>query len=371
MQEVLFVSKPVVPPFNDGSKCLVRDITTGITAYTPRVMVTKDASPWSPHVALAKVYAGTGGYSPALLENARVLAWLLARSRASLWHFLFAPNPRTSQVGKLVKKIRQVPVVQTIASPPRVFDAPQRLLFGDIVVAQSQWTKNEFLRAYERAGAGEVPKFEVILPSVPELEQPSTERVQAMRAILEIPQDAPILLYPGDLEVVRARECIVSMLEPLLREAPNAHLVFAYRNKTPHAAGIAQTLRERLPSKSVHFIAEVPDMHALVATSRLLLFPVDDLYGKVDLPIVVLEAMQFGVPVAAADTGPLADLQGGWKVPPGDHRALLRASLSALWDEGARRACIEAQREALRLHHRPAHVARQYESIYDRLLSRA
>ena len=38
-------------------------------------------------------------------------------------------------MGAWLKRIRGVPVVQTIASPPRDFDKPQTLLFGDVVVA--------------------------------------------------------------------------------------------------------------------------------------------------------------------------------------------------------------------------------------------
>jgi len=371
MPQVLFVSKPVVPPFNDGSKCLVRDIASALRSYAPRVMVTRETGTWAPEILEAKVYAGVGGYSPALMENARVLAWLLTRSSDALWHFLFAPNPRTSQTGKWLKRIRRVPVVQTIASPPRSFLEPQRLLFGDVVAAQSHWTKNEFLRAYADAGIPDVPQIEVIAPAVPDFARPSTDRVMAIRDRLQVPADAPLFLYPGDLEVASARESVESMIKPLLSEASNAHLVFAYRRKTERAQEIAVQMQARLPSQSVHFMSDVPDMHALIATSQLLLFPVVDLYGKVDLPIVVLEAMHLGVPVVTVDQGPLADLAGVWRVSPGDPRALLRTALLALWDEPARMACIAAQREAIERQHRPVQVAGRYEKLYDRLLGRA
>ena len=55
--EVLFVSKPLVAPFNDGSKCLVRDIATALTTYAPRVMVPKDAQLWAPGILAANVYS--------------------------------------------------------------------------------------------------------------------------------------------------------------------------------------------------------------------------------------------------------------------------------------------------------------------------
>ena len=369
--QILFVSKPVVPPFNDGSKCLVRDIAGALQAYTPRVMVTRGSGTWAPDILGAKVYAGVGGYSPAVIENARVFAWLLTQSRDSLWHFLFAPNPRTSQIGKFLKRVRRIPVVQTIASPPRSFQEPDKLLFGDVAVAQSQWTRSEFLRAYADLRLQRVPPIEVIPPSVPDLKRPSTDRMQAIRAQLEVSSDSPILLYPGDLEVDCAREAVESMIEPLLSEAPDARIVFAYRNKTARAAEIAASMQARLPRTSVRFMAEVPDMHALVATSCLVLFPVHDLYGKVDLPIVVLEAMHFGVPVVTVAQGPLMELQGPWQVQPGDHRGLLRAALRALWDDAARQACVEAQRLTIEREHRPARVANRYETIYDSLLSPA
>ncbi len=193
---VLFVSKPVVAPFNDGSKCLVRDIAGALTSFVPRVMLPKDANTWSSEVLPARVYAGKGSYRPALADNARVFLWLLARSRESLWHFVFAPNRRTSQMGKLLKEIRGIPVVQTIASPPRSFQEPQRLLFGDVVVAQSHWTKNEFLRAYVNAGVREPPPLEVIPPAVPALEQPSVLRQLAVRALLEYSGKCPIASIP-------------------------------------------------------------------------------------------------------------------------------------------------------------------------------
>lgn len=369
--QVLFVSKPVLAPFNDGSKCLVRDLAGAMTAYVPRVMLPKGADTWSPDVLSARVYARQGNYRPALIDNARVFFWLLARSRESLWHFVFAPNPRTSQMGQWLKQIRGVPVVQTVASPPRSFTDPQRLLFGDVVVAQSHWTKNEFLRAFVESGMRNPPALEVIPPSVPELEQPSAERLRATRAALGVLPDAPLLVYPGDLEISHGSQWVADMAKPLLLARPEAQLVFAYREKTPRAAECAKMLRSRLASEAVHFVSEVPDMHALLATSSAVLFPVDDLYGKVDLPIVTLEAMQLGVPVVALDRGPLADLQGVWRVPPGDSEALLDAALRALRNDSARQSCILAQRESINRHHRPAHVAAAYTAIYDELLGRS
>ncbi len=39
--------------------------------------------------------------------------------------------------------------------------------------------------------------------------------------------------------------------------------------------------------------------------------PVDDLHGKVDLPIVLLEALTLGTPALVLDEGPLSGTHGG------------------------------------------------------------
>ena len=107
-EQVLFVSKPVVEPFNDGSKCFVRDLSSALQQYSPRIMVPRDAQLTLSESQLARVYSRQGDYRPALTDNVRVLLWLMTRARERLWHFVFAPNPRTSQIGRLVKRLRRV-----------------------------------------------------------------------------------------------------------------------------------------------------------------------------------------------------------------------------------------------------------------------
>ncbi|RYE84348.1 MAG: hypothetical protein EOO75_18225, partial [Myxococcales bacterium] len=74
---VLFVSKPIVPPYHDGTRCLVRDLSTHMRRVFPTVLTTPDAPAPGPGVSVEPVYAGAGSFAPALRDNARVLARLL------------------------------------------------------------------------------------------------------------------------------------------------------------------------------------------------------------------------------------------------------------------------------------------------------
>ncbi len=356
---VLFVSKPIAPPFHDGTKCLVRDVARHLERVQPLVMSHRGAepliaAPGRQPIQSLPVYGDAGRFTPGAAQNLRAAAFLLGRARADVWHFVYAPNPRTSGVGRFLRQIRRVPVVQTIASPPRSFDGIERLLFGDVIVAQSRWTRDRIGREGVR----------VIPPPVPELAVRTPEAMAAVRRTLELTDDRKIFVYPGDLEFSSGAESVARVVEPLCAAVPEAVIVFAYRNKTPRAEPAAQALAERLDRSRVRFTSSLSDVLALIAQSEAVLFPVDELWGKVDLPIVLLEAMALGVPVVALDHGPLRDLEGVVHVPPGDDRALVRAAADLATQREFRVQVIAAQKQAIERRHRAEVIARQYEQLY-------
>ena len=365
---VLFVSKPIAPPFRDGSKCLVRDVARQLTRIDPIVLSTPGApaltaAPGARPVRLVAAYGAPGAFTPALSANARAAAWLLVGSRATVWHFVFAPNPSTSRVGRVLARIRRVPVVQTIASPPRSFEQPERLFFGQILVAQSSWTQ----RAIETSCAGSglpVPRVVVIPPPVPEISLPTSAAVAAARAAIGLAPEARYLIYPGDLETSSGADVTASLVERLAMTHPELWTVFAYRRKSPRAVEVAARLAARLSGHQVRFAENAPDILALLSGARAVLFPVDDLWGKVDLPIVLLEAMALGVPVLALDQGPLSDLGGVLQVASCDASAWHAAVTNLLADDERRAFIVRAQQQALTARHRAADVARAYEDLY-------
>src|SRR5262249_48936616 len=141
-----------------------------------------------------------------------------------------------------------------------------------------------------RAAGAPLPRLEGIPPPVPKLAPGSEPEIAEFRRELELPDGAPYFVYPGDLETSSGARVSAELLAPLARALPEARLVFAYRNKTPRAAVEAARLVQRLPGGQVRFVSDTPRIDALVAGARAVLFPVDDLWGKVDLPIVLLEA---------------------------------------------------------------------------------
>lgn len=369
---VLFVSKPIAPPFHDGTKCLVRDIARCLQEVDPVVLSSRGAPPLADGrraIEMVPIYGSSGSYAPALAQNIRAAAWLLTRSQADVWHFIFAPNTRTSQVGRLLRKARGVPVVQTIASPPRQFENVDSLLFGDTIVAQSRWTRQQILDVYSRKGLV-APPVHVIPPPVPMALTRSAERVARFRAELGVAPGVPLFVYPGDMEVSSGARVTAELSRRLTRVLPDAVTVFAYRAKTPRAKVVAAELKSQVDPARVRFVSGIPDVLELVAGATAIVFPVDDLWGKVDLPIVLLEAMVLGVPVVALGRGPLLDLEGTELVPSLDPDLWVRALVDLAQSARARRSRSDAQREAVK-RHSAANVAAAYEALYLSLGNRA
>ena len=344
----------------------MRDLCLHLECVEAHVMGTGEpAVELGPRTVSHPVYGTSGGFSPGLRQNLSAALFLLTRSRADLWHFVFAPNPRSSQVGGVLKKLRRVPTIQTIASPPRNFENPGQLLFGDICVAQSEWTKNEFASSLKSAGVER--RVEVIFPPAPDVERPSEARCQKERARLGVPADAPLFVYPGDLEVSEGAALVVGFAREISERVAGARVVVAYRDKTSHVEEAARVLREKADPDLVLFERNVPDIHALIATCTAVLFPVDDLYGKVDLPIVLLEAMRFGTPVLALDEGPLKSLWGALRLP-NEARAWLDAIGRVTRDEDFRSGLVAEGTRALGEHFAAYRVAKKYEALYADLL---
>jgi glycosyltransferase involved in cell wall biosynthesis len=360
---VLIVSKPVVPPYHDGSICLVRDLAGSLEGVSPTVLTTRDAPAIGSRVHHTRLYASRGAYAPALNDNLRVLTYLLLGPRFDVWHFVFAPNPRSSQAASFARSIRRVPVLQTIASRPLTFTDSSRLLFGDRVVALSHFTADRL------AAHGFPPsRITVLAPPVRDVER-TPQQVARARAWASVAPDVPMFVYGGDLEFSKGARTVAEAADAILSAVDESVIVFACRAKTPRSRQAQEDLQRMLVARRdrLRFVGEVPDLPALLASATAAPFPADDLYGKVDLPYAVLEACLLQVPVIVAARSPLEEIDGVIAIQPNDARELAAACIRLAREPSMRKAVGAQLRKHVLEHHDPGRVARDYETLYAKL----
>lgn len=357
MRSVLFVSKPVTPPWNDSSKNLVRDVASHLREFEARVMVTRNATP-PQGTHPVPIYPQTSRFAPGLSANLRVLARLVAAPlwrREHLWHFFFAPNKRSSDAARLASGLRRMPTIQTVCSAPAEGVDLKRVLFADVTVVLSEHTEKRL------ATARSVVR---IPPAITPLQMPTS----TTRDAFGVPNDVPLVVYPGDLEFGSGAERTLRAVAGI----DDAHLIMACRLKTAEARAHERTLRElgdRLAPGRVTWLGETPRIHDVLACADVVALPSETLYAKMDYPLVLLEAMMLQRPVVVSAQTPAAELaSAGACVVEGNVDAL-EAELRGLLDDQTRRIELgQTGREVVLERFSPASVAAQYEAVYRSLL---
>jgi phosphatidylinositol alpha-1,6-mannosyltransferase len=363
MAEVLLVSKPVGPPWNDSTKNLVRDLAWSMERHRPVVLARRGADGGPPRGRVERIYRrSAGGFAPAVADNAFVLLRLLAGRRADVWHFFFAPNRRTSAAGRVAARVRRPPTVHTIASAPAAGEELRAVLFADVNVVLSRHTE-----ARMRDGGLEVRR---IAPGIEPLPAPTEEARRAARRDLGLPEDGPLLVYPGDLEFGRGASVVLDAFAEL---DGDEHLVMACRNKTAAAREVEGRLHAGAATRGldrrVSWIGETARIHALLAAADVVLLPSESLYAKMDYPLVLLEAMSLGRPVVVARATPAAELGEHGAVVVDPTPDAVAAAVKRLLDDTALRSRLgeEGRRAVETTFHRRT-MAAAYESLYDELV---
>jgi phosphatidylinositol alpha-1,6-mannosyltransferase len=361
------ISKPVVPPWNDSSKNLVRDLAGAMRRHVPVVMQPRGRTHPLGEARLAEIYAAARGrFAPAASEQARVLLRLLASRREPIFHFFFAPNPKTSMVGRFASALRGRRTVHTVCSAPRDERSLDRILFADRTVVLSKHTEARFL-------AAGVPRARLvrIAPAVPRLEPLTAAARAEVRAGLGVQDGVPLFVYAGDLEMGGGAERVVEAgLDPRRGEMV---IAMACRRKTVAAGAVEDALRARVKEAGCEdrfrWVGETNAILSLVGAADGLLLPSTDLYAKMDYPLVVLEAMALGCPAVVAEGTPAAELaELGGVLAIAEGAPPLGEALDALAGDRARRVELGALgREAARAHFAPEAMAAAYESLYDEL----
>jgi glycosyltransferase involved in cell wall biosynthesis len=353
---VLLVTKPLVAPWQDSGKIVPAALASGSSGrHELHVLVESgNVGVWPMWVRPEGVYRTSGRYRPGATEHLRMMLGVWARRGAfDLLHFFFQPHPPAVRAARWLARACGRRAVHTILSAPR--EASPSLLFAHRTVTLSRATADAYARAGARVDA-------VIPPSLVATDPAGAARSAAARAQARL--EGRFVIYPGDFEFSGGHDLLLDVWG---RTPAAPTLLMTGRAKTSHAAAAraaleADAVRRGLAGR-VRFEDTVHDMPALIAASEALLFPARSLYGKTDLPLVILEAWRESRPVLASDLPPLIETigAGGLALPPDP--AAWAAAIEALGRDGpgfgrAGRAQLETRYDA-------RVTAAAYEALYD------
>ncbi|MFH8838123.1 glycosyltransferase family 4 protein [Streptomyces sp. NPDC017868] len=307
------------------------------------------------HGRPVRVLSGGGGpLGPGRVQS--VLAGAVFARRVALVHAFLTVGrgfPLFSRLRPLLLGGR--PVLHTVAGVPD----PRRLAHArplGMTVALSE----SMARRLRSAGFGDV---RVVPPMIGPDEWPYLPR----------PRGLPAVLFTGYHDPGGGAETAIDAAAEAQREGARFRLVLAMRTRPGQdAAGLAEALRERAGAAGLtdfEVRGHVGDMHALLASAHVLLFP-PAVLGHADIPLTVLQALASGRPAILSDLPQFADFgHAVLRAPAGDAR---RTGQQLAWLLDQPRSwdmLAERGRVLVEDHFGPERFAARYAALYRELLS--
>ncbi|MBN2719126.1 MAG: glycosyltransferase family 4 protein [Deltaproteobacteria bacterium] len=366
-KEVFIISKPIVPPWNDSGKNIAKELVTHGSRYRYRVLTTQDFA--FPHMAdnvgYERIYPSGGTYQAGIRQNLKVMWTGLRKKDARIYHYFFAPNRVSATAGRIQQTIARVKTVQTFSSRPADYSRIKDLIFTDKVIVLSEHTRQCLLDAgVDATRMVHIPPG--ITPPAPlsDMERGELERKYALG-------HKRMILFPGDFEFSDAAQQVAAAAPHILAASEDAVVVFACRAKTERSEAHRSRIKKELATfgDRVRFYDEINDMSRFVGLATQVILPQNDLYAKMDIPLVLLEAMAHRVPLIVADAGPLRELiAGDAALGSTDATQLAEAAVRLLNTPEVGAELGNGGRRLVDTRYNSLSMAKAIETLYDELL---
>jgi len=195
---------------------------------------------------------------------------------------------------------------------------------------------------------------------------PNEAARRQVRSELGIPEGAWVVGTVGRLAPEKNQGLLIDAMAPILD--PRRHLVIV--GSGPAHEALLERARATLRPELIHFTGARGDVPALLAS-----FDAFALTSESEgLPLVVLEAMAVGLPVVATAVGGIPDViehaKTGFLVASADRIGLMKELLQLSTRPPTARDVATTARLMVLERHSTEHMARDYESLYDRILRR-
>jgi glycosyltransferase involved in cell wall biosynthesis len=308
---ILLATRALVPPWDEASKNFAYFLAKSITRYAVTVFTTPVALPDLPStVTQDPCYT-----SPHLDFNQKLRLLNALRNHRDdfdITHYLFTPTRRNTSMIKFFSHPTRGKTIQTIATLREDLYKPSELrdlLFADHLVVYSDHSKARL----EKLGFANVSR---IYPGVDlDLYRPGEKDADTMK-LFDLHASDFVVTYPGEYMRLGATDLLTDWLIGHYRNTPDSNMkfLFACRVKHDDDAMKKNEIKHRFERAGIldriRFTDTYADMPKLYHLSDVVLFPVSDMRGKFDIPLVIIEAYACGKPVILSDLPIFGEFSG-------------------------------------------------------------
>ena len=371
MKKILLITRPICPPWDEASKNFaytlaknVKDVEFGVLTYGRVPDLPENTRQHAIYTSASFSYL----QKIRLVKNLRKI-----RKEYDILHYLFTPTKANSFLIKhflnYKKTARSIQTIATLREDLYKDNEIKNLLFGDLIITYSDYAKEKL----NKLGFNNVKR---VYPGIDLNLYSPAPKSRELRNNLNLDDTNFVIAYSGEYTRLGATEDIVNLILQYYKEfhEKNIRFIFACRIKNEKdlrkRKEIIKTFSKKGLLELVRFPKTFNSMEKMYNLSDIYLFPVQDMKGKFDIPLVVPEAMACEKPVILSDLPILSELNNGKNsviIPRGDISALKDAILDLYNNPEKRKKTGKEARRFAEERFDIKKIAEIYGKIYDKL----
>lgn len=368
-KRILLATRPLVPPWDEASKNFAYFLGKEVRNHELTLLTTHEVLLGLPEsVHQVPIFQKNHLDFSAKL---RLFSYLRKnRHTFDITHYLFTP---TKQNTRLIKWLAQPSgkTLQTVATLREDLYTPEELkslLFADRIIVYTDLTKTKL----ERLGFHNVTR---VYPGIDlDLYQPQAKD-PAVMATYGLSADDFFVIYPGEYTRLGATDMLTQTFLQYFQANPDSNMKFLFACRIKNEADQAKREEIRTAVKQAKLETKIlfdeqsatVNMAALYNTADVVIFPVENLKGKFDVPLIIIEAYACGKPVILSDLPQFLEFTNTdiCVTIPKDSGEKLIESLAYLKQNREEMARLgENARRYVKDHFDLKNTAKQYEEIY-------
>lgn len=303
-------------------------------------------------------------------EKLRLLRTLRGlRRKYDITHYLFTPTRKNTSLINFFSRPTHGKTVQTIATLREdLYGVKQwkQLLFADRIIVYSDYSKD----ILEHVGFDNVTR---IYPGTDlSLYQPQSKDPEAL-TFFNLTADDFVVMYPGEYVRLGATDMLTEWLIEHYQQHPASNMKFVFACRVKHdddrlkKIEITERFKQAGMLDRIRFTDTYADMPKLYNLADVMIFPVGDMKGKFDVPLVIIEAYACGKPVILSDLPIFKEFSGNdicVTIPRGS-KGELSEKIAYLRDNPEVRSSLGRHaRTFVERYFNLKDTVRQYEDIY-------
>ncbi len=371
-KKILLVTRPLSPPWDEASKNFAFDLIKNISDKNVTILTSTFNKELGKNVHQAQIHQESKNDFNFKEKIRSLLFQIKNRKNFDVIHYMFTPTKLNSFVIKNFIKNKKVKTIQTVATLREDLYSDEelkKLMFGDVIVTYSKYAKQK-LESFGLKNVRQIyPGFNL------NKFKPEEKDVELMKKWNLKPEDT-IVSFPGEFVRLGATDFVIDTFLELWKDKKNHNIKYlcACRIKNEKDAEKKKEVIEKLKKAGhldkVAFSDTFGDVNKLYNLADIILFPVNNMRGKFDVPLAMIEPYACKKPVIASDLPILQEFSNDEinVITPRNIKEALKNNILDLVNDKDKRKRLS--KNAFDFAHKTfdiENIAQQYEDIYEEL----